>query len=430
MPGCGAKPRVRASPRTPSTSCYRSAFPLVNFDFLPSFSFSPNGFALFGAILLAGLLGGELAARSRIFPRITGYLAVGALFGPIGLNLIGGETIGDLRFFADISLGLILFDLGRRLNLQWLRHDPWLLPTGLAEGLLSFALIFFALRHFDIEPLQAAMAAAIGIATSPSVVLLVAQELGAEGPVTRRTLALTALNNILALVVFTAMLSFVHLSSRAEWLPAFLHPLYRLAGSLFLGYLAHLATLWMARFAGKNEAPQFLLLIGAIALAVGAAKTLNLSVLMTLLTFGLMAKNLDHRRALLNVEFGNAGLIFFVVLFVATGAMMPWPGGQGWPIAAAAAFLVARSVGKAAGSLVSFASGGLNLRQTAMTAIALTPMAGVALGMTQTVADIYPEFGAKLAAIVVTAITVLHVVGPVAVHFAFRAAGETRSGNG
>lgn len=198
-----------------------------------------------------------------------------------------------------------------------------------------------------------------------------------------------------------------------------------------MGYAAHLVTAWAARFVGKHEAPQFLLLVGTIMLSVGAAKALNLSVLVTLLTFGLMAKNLDRHHALLNIDFGNTGLIFFVALFVTTGAMLPWPATGSWTFAATmVAFLAARFAGKLAVSLVSFASGGLNLRQTAMTAIALTPMAGVALGMTQTVADIYPEFGAKLAAIVVTAITILHVISPVVVHFAFKAAGETRSRNG
>lgn len=395
-------------------------------DFLPDFPIALNGFVLLGAILLAGLLGGELAARSRVLPRVGGYIAVGLVLGPTGLDLIHGELMEELRFLADISLGLILFDLGRRLNLAWLRHDPWLPAAGLAEGALSFFLVFFALRYFDTPLLETAMAAAVGMATSPAVVLLVAQELGAEGAVTRRVFAVTAINNVLAILVFTAMLPFVHLSFSAEWQTALLHPLYRLAGSVALGYAMYLLARQLACFIGKRETPQFILLLGAITLAVGLAKALQLYVLLTLLVFGLAARNLDRRRALMRLEFGHAGHLFFVALFVAIGAMLSWSAFQGGLLlAGTGAFVTARLLGKLAGSLVA-CGGGLSVRQGLFLGAALTPMAGTALGMADMVRDIYPEFGAALTMVVVSSAAVMYVIGPVAVQLALRAAGEAR----
>jgi len=41
---------------------------------------------------------------------------------------------------------------------------------------------------------------------------------------------------------------------------------------------------------------------------------------------------------------------------------------------------------------------------------------------------LYPEFGARLAAIVVSAVLILELVGPVAVQFALKRAGELREG--
>lgn len=398
-------------------------------NFLPDFPVALDGFALFGAILLAGLLGGELAARSRVLPRIGGYIAVGLVLGPAGFNLIHGELMEDLRFLADISLGLVLFDLGRRLNLAWLQHDPWLPAAGLAEGMLSFFLVFFALRYFDTPPLESVMAAAVGMATSPAVVLLVAQELGAEGAVTRRVFAVTAINNVLAVVVFTAALSFVHLSYSAEWQTALLHPLYRLAGSVALGYAIYLLARQLARFIGKRETPQFILLLGTITLAVGLAKALQLYVLLTLLVFGLMVRNLDRRRALMRLEFGHAGHLFFVALFVAIGAMLSWSAFEGGLLlAGTSAFVAARLLGKFAGSLVACA-GGLSARQGLFLGAALTPMAGMTLGMTNMVRDVYPEFGAALTAVVVSSGAIMYLIGPVAVQLALRAAEEARPDN-
>jgi len=79
------------------------------------------------------------------------------------------------RVFLDVGLGLVLFELGRRLNLMWLTGDRWLLVMASAESLLSFGCMFGALVWFDIKPLHAAVAAAIGISSSPAIVMLVAR---------------------------------------------------------------------------------------------------------------------------------------------------------------------------------------------------------------------------------------------------------------
>ena len=61
--------------------------------FLPSWPPQANGLILFGAILLLGLLGGRLAAATRILPAITGYIATGFILGPGGLNWLTADTL-------------------------------------------------------------------------------------------------------------------------------------------------------------------------------------------------------------------------------------------------------------------------------------------------------------------------------------------------
>jgi hypothetical protein len=46
----------------------------------------------------------------------------------------------------------------------------------------------------------------------------------------------------------------------------------------------------------------------------------------------------------------------------------------------------------------------------------------------QATTEIYPAFGAELGAIVLSAVVVLALLGPVAAQLAFRLAGETRQG--
>jgi type III secretory pathway component EscS len=54
------------------------------------------------------------------------------------------------------------------------------------------------------------------------------------------------------------------------------------------------------------------------------------------------------------------------------------------------------------------------------------PMSGMAISIVQNTTQLYPEFGAKLAAIVLSAVLILELIGPVAVQFALKRAGEAK----
>src|SRR5476649_2897367 len=151
----------------------------MNPTFLPSLPFELSYPLLFGVLLVAGMLGGELA-RSIRAPRILGYVAVGFAAVPLTEAMNLGPLLDEARIFVDLALGLVLFDLGRRMDLQWMKRDWTLAATGLAESLLTFAAVFGSLLAFDFPPVQAGIAAAISMATSPAVVMLIVQDTRAE----------------------------------------------------------------------------------------------------------------------------------------------------------------------------------------------------------------------------------------------------------
>jgi Kef-type K+ transport system membrane component KefB len=397
-------------------------------DFLPAWPPAANAFLTFGLLLLAGLVGGRLAASTRGLPAITGYIATGFLLGPGMLNWLDESMIAQSRVLAEFSLGLIVFDLGRRLDLNWASHDRWLLPMGIAESALSFAAMF-ALLHFAIgvDMLEAAVAATVGIATAPAVVLLVTNELKAEGPVTRRMLWHVALNNVIATVGITLLLPFIEArASGASWNPV-ARALWLIAGSFLLGFIAFQLMTLLARWLGKSPAPQFVLAVGMVIATVGAAQQWRLSVLLALLVLGVCARNLDRQHRLVDVEFGRAAQIFFVVLFVLTGATLhpDQLSGVAW---IGLAFVIARSIGKAAALYALAWPAHISGSQAGTLSLALTPIAGLALGMTQPIYDIAPEFGARLAAIVISGVAILQLLGPIATRYALIRAGEGEPG--
>src|SRR5688572_13615687 len=340
-------------------------------SFLPQFPFATNPLLLFGLLLLAGLIGGELARRYARLPRVVGYVLVGLGLGAGGLNLVDEGMVQEAWIFVDIALGLILFELGRRIDLNWFKRDPWLAATGLLESALSFALVMGALVYLDVKPVLAAVAASIAIGTSPAVVMVVAQELKAEGQVTERALSLVALNSVIAFVTATMLLAWIHHEYQAGWETALLHPVYLLAGSLVLGYAATLVALALGRWLGKSQRGHFVMALALIVSTVGFARMLELSVVLALLSFGVLSRQLDERHDLMPFEMGRVGEMFVVVLFVVSGATLnsDWLMNGG---VLAAAFILARFVGKSIGVLALTYFSGARRGAAGLLCLALT----------------------------------------------------------
>jgi Kef-type K+ transport system membrane component KefB len=99
---------------------------------------------------------------------VIGYVLAGTLFGPSLLGWISIEALAQARPIADAALGLLMLEVGRRLDLGWLRRNPELLRSTLADITLSFVLIFaFALLLVEQSPAWAAATAAVTMASAP-----------------------------------------------------------------------------------------------------------------------------------------------------------------------------------------------------------------------------------------------------------------------
>ena len=390
--------------------------------FLPTLPLQFSYPLLFAVLLVAGMLGGEMARAARL-PRIVGYVLVGMVFSPLA-NAMSLEPLIDMgRIFVDLALGLVLFDLGRRMDLQWMKREWTLAATGLAESFLAFGAVFATLLWLDVSAVKAGIAAAIAMATSPAVVLLVVQDTKSEGQVTERALNLVALNSLLASIVTTILLASAHLEAKMDVEIALLHPAYLFLGSLALGAAVASVARLVARAVEKTKDLHFTLITGMVVGAVGLAIMLKLSVILALLAFGLFSRNDARSHDLLNVNLAPSSRLLYIVLFVITGASLPpsslvMAGGAGLALAAA------RLAGKMVAVVCLAPLGGLRMRQAAGLALALSPVSTFALLLLHDVSTQYTDF-ADVATIFLAAIFVMEFIGPIAVQFGLKIAGES-----
>ena len=383
---------------------------------------------LFGIILVTGIIGGQLAHRTRFFPRITGYIIVGFLLGPHVSGILNNDLLVKAKIFTELATGLVLFELGLSTDLYALWKRKKLVLTGISESLLTFVMLFLALFLLKINILQAAIAAAIGVSSSPAVTLMIANEYDIKGPVTESSLALTAINNILAFCFYIMILPFLHIaiySGDGYIVNAFLYPLYRILGSLSLAFLMSLVLIQLGRFTGKIENIQFSLISGALVLTIGLAKMFNISMLFTMLMLGIFLTIFDRKKELMEIEFGPMGEVFFVLLFVITGTHLHI--GLLLDVGfMAIIFVVVRLLSKMLPIFLLSGKRGFTDKQSCALGLTLLPMASMAIGLVNTTSNISGEFAKSVAAMIFAAIAILETIGPIVTVFALKMAGEIK----
>jgi len=391
--------------------------------FLPAWPPASTPLGWVAVLLLAAIVTGESVRRFLRISRVIGYLAVGVLLGPAAGGVIDNGTAGQLRIFVDIAVGMLLFELGQRVDLGWLRRNPSLLAASVLEAALTFMLVYVAMTWFGIRPVTAAAAALLAVATSPAVVMTSIKDLRAQGQVAERLMLFTALNTAYAVIGLALMVGLLDYESHRPLATMILHPLYLVAGSLVLAGVLAMVMLSLLRLFGRRPAFQFSATVSLVLLTVVAATMLKLSVPLALLLLGVFGRLFDHERHFVSLRFGETAMLFIVLLFALAGASLEF---TGWSTAVplALAIIGARLIGKALPILLLSHASGLALRKSSLVSLGLMPMSALSLLMLHELTRRSPALASEVGPPIFLAIAVLAFAGPLAIEFALRRAGE------
>jgi Kef-type K+ transport system membrane component KefB len=399
---------------------------MPSLEFLPSLPPSLNLLTAISLLLVTGILGARLMTRALPVPAITGYVLTGLLIGPALLGFVTTAALDRIGLLVDLALGLVLFELGRRVDFQWLLREKRLLITGVAISLVTFAALYWLLIWFGFGSLIASMGAAIGMATSPAVALAVTREVKAEGQLTERMLNIVAIGNVFSFVGFSMGLSVLHLEYDAGWHSYVLHPLYLFVGSVLLGWIASRLLIHLGGFIGRDGQAQLVLTIALIAATVGVATMLKLSALIALLAFGIASRTGSARHALVETDFGPFNALLYVFLFVFAGAKLELRYFiEMAPIVFA--FVALRFAVAIFFTTTLSSFNGMSLRKGALLGLSLIPLSGFKVIMVQHAASFYPLFSGKLVALMVSILVILEIIGPLCTRYALVASGESKT---
>ena len=394
--------------------------------FLPSWPLQADAILLAALTLVSAALAGEGLFKFFGWPRIIGYSLIGMIAGAMGFAIQAGTLVRDRSAFAivfDMGMALLLFEAGGRVNLSWLRANPWLLATSIAEAALTFIAVTVLIISLGYDATLATAAAIIMVATSPAVVMRVTAEFKAQGQLSERLLLLAALSTVYAVVAQKFLLGWLHHAYGHNLWAALLHPLYVFGGSALLAFVLAWAVALFEPHIDLRDEHASLLVLGLLLLMIALLRAFELPVLLTPLLAGMWLRHRAARPLVWPRHFGSVGGVLVLLLFVITGMSLSWSSVLGGGVVALAIVAV-RSLAKISVLVLLGRPSGLSMRQSFALGVALCPMSGVAFALTAEIAARYPEFGATLAAMVFSTIAILELLGPLAVKWSLRRSGE------
>ena len=324
------------------------------------------------AITVAWLVG-EFGQRWTGLPRISFYGLVGFALAAPQLGVLPRPEAGTALLLADVAFGLILFELGYRINLRWLRTNPWIGISGLAEAGLTFLGVYAVARLAGTPGIDALMLASLSMATSPATVVRIINEQKSSGQVTERALHLCALNCVLAVFAFNVAVGLWFFRTFEDVGAALWNSIVVLGVSAFTGAVFGVVVPAVLRLLGKMTQDGTVAFALAVILLVSVTFALGLSPVVAALAFGLMAR---HRRVAFSQaqrNFGALGELLTVVLFVFAASTLD--GRRVWAgVLLAIALVLVRLVTKTAGVTAFAHRSGISWRKGALTGVALTPL--------------------------------------------------------
>ena len=404
-----------------------------------------------GFCLFAGLFMSRLAKLVKL-PAVTAYLVAGLLIGPFLLGSAGVPGIGfqsldqltGLGIISDVALGFIAFSIGDEFRWSQLKKTGRRAAVIAVIQALSATLAVDAallLLHLLI-PDKLSVAAcitlgAIGTATAPAATLMVINQYKAEGPVTELLLPIVALDDAIGLVVFAVSIGIAGTlegGGSVNAVTLFLNPMLEILGSLVLGGIMGVLLTFSERFfhsRSKRMSISITFLLLTVALSKlkiffdGSDVCLGFSPLLSCMMLATVFCNLCDFSEDMMAKVDRWTAPLYILFFVLSGAelnlsVLADPA----VIGVGAVYILSRSAGKIFG-----ADGASRLMKCEPNVCrylgyTLLPQAGVALGMTVSVAEQLHESGPMIRSIVLFSVLIYELVGPMITKIALTKAGD------
>jgi len=386
-----------------------------------------------GMAAVLGLFSGKMINKIKV-PSVAGYVLVGVVSGASVLNIFSAEVLRSSELISSLALGFIAFSIGSEMSAETLKKlGKSVLWISVLEASVAFVLVFIAMLIMIGNFSIAIILASVASATAPAATLMVLQESRAKGVLTSTLMAVVAIDDGIALILygFSSSIVKVVLKHKGCSIFAVIHPFLEIGGSILIGVLAGYMMLFLSKRVHTQGNLQ-ILTVGMVLIVSGLATKFHFSELLSNMAFGVTVCNIVPARRRI---FGIAGSItppIYCMFFVLAGAhlqvdMVKVIGTIG------VVFTIMRIVGKIGGAYMGGKISDAPKEVRNYLGLGLLSQIGVAIGLAVVVKkDFPPELYGPIAKqmsewvinILLFTTIFTEIIGPLSTKFAINRAGE------
>ena len=400
--------------------------------------------------MIGGLLMSRLAKKVSL-PAVTAYLVAGLILGPfcigrLGITGLGFPSLEGVEAFSLVTqaaLGFIAFTIGNEFRLSQLKSmGKQAIVIGILQAVITTVVVDIALvvLHFikpDLISIPVAITlGAIAAATAPAATLMVVRQYKADGPLTKLLLLVVAIDDAVGLVLFSASFGIAKAMEQgtASVASIILEPIIEIVLSLILGAIMGILLHWIERFF-HSRSKRLSISVAFVLLTVGLSMLkfeigsihCGFSLLLVCMMTGTVFCNICDFSEELMERVESWSVPLNILFFVISGAELDLNIlSNPLVLLVGVIYIIFRSLGKCSGAYVSCAMTHCSEKITKHLGITLLPQAGVALGMALTAKELMG--GDMVRNVVLFAVLVYELVGPVMTKNALIKAGEIKLG--
>ncbi len=401
---------------------------------IPHSEFAPTFYL--GFILLTAYFLGRLGTRIRL-PKISGYILAGILFGPHVFNLLGHAEIEKLRLIDGLALALIALIAGGELKMDDIRKQ---LRSILSVLVFQVVIVFVGIAlvvllshrilpvtrnlEFNTVVIVAIFLGVTAVAKSPATTIAIINEYRARGPMTDLVLGVTILKDVVVLLIFAMVMSVAKMLAHPgqSFDVSFLMKLITEIGlSLIIGAgLGGVFIFYLKRV--RSETEVFLLL--SVLLVAEFAPLFHLDALLLCIAAGFVVQNFSQQGQRFIEAIERSVLPVLVLFFAIAGAGLDLDALFNlWEFALILVLLRLGFTWIGTYLGIRVVKGHRAIEKYGWTGF--VAQAGVTLGMAILIERAFPDWGEELKTLIIAAITVNQVIGPVLFRYGLYKARET-----
>lgn len=401
-----------------------------------------------GFILITAYCIGQLLEKIGL-PGIVGYILTGLFMGPYFLKFYPSSAINELSFINNLALAFIAFCAGGELRLLNIRRTlksiiyyvsgvTLVVFTGVTLLVFSISgLIPFLSGLTPVVKLAvSAIFGVIAVARSPSSAIAIISETKAKGPYTDLVLSVSVAMDVIIIMIFAVVIAvsqiFIHTKGGMD-LSFIALLIFEIAIAFLLGYLLGKFIVFLiekakVEFAVVIIAMGFFVIEFSHLLGAYLHKVHNIGFeiepLLICMAAGFTVQNFSSHGKNFLKRMDRVSLPIYIAFFAMTGAAMNINMLRtGWlfGLIIVVARLILINIG-------SYFSGKLSKTPPKIYKnawLGFITQAGVSLGLLTEVVRRFPDMGPSIQTILIAAIIMNQIIGPIAFKYGLKKVGET-----